>query len=75
MLEMLRQRLLGDFLQTAAIFDEDMRVLSNLSDPNDYAGPGTGYRMTPDRRAEVARSARSGRRATSRPSRSAASAA
>ncbi len=54
-LEMLRQRLLGDFLQTSAIFDEDLRVLSNLTDPNDYAGPGTGYRMSPARRAEVAR--------------------
>jgi propanediol dehydratase large subunit len=54
-LEMLRQRLLGDFLQTSAIFDEDMNVLSNLSDPNDYAGPGTGYRMSPERRAQAAR--------------------
>jgi propanediol dehydratase large subunit len=54
-LEMLRQRLLGDFLQTSAIFDEDMRVLSSLTDPNDYTGPGTGYRMSAERRAEVAR--------------------
>jgi propanediol dehydratase large subunit len=53
-LEMLRQRLYGDFLQTSAIFDEEMRVLSALTDPNDYAGPGTGYRMAPERRAEVA---------------------
>jgi propanediol dehydratase large subunit len=29
-------------------------VLSNLTDPNDYAGPGTGYRMSPGRREEVA---------------------
>ena len=53
--EMLRQRLLGDFLQTSAIFDEDLNVLSNLTDPNDYAGPGSGYRMAPQRRDEVAR--------------------
>lgn len=53
-LEMLRQRLLGDFLQTSAIFDEEMRVLSGLTDPNDYAGPGSGYRLSPERRAEVA---------------------
>ena len=53
-LEMLRQRLYGDFLQTSAIFDEDMRVLSNLTDPNDYSGPGSGYRMSAERRAEVA---------------------
>jgi propanediol dehydratase large subunit len=54
-LEMTRQRLLGDVLQTSAILDEDLRVLSALTDPNDYAGPGTGYRMSPERRAQVAR--------------------
>jgi propanediol dehydratase large subunit len=54
-LEMIRQRLLGDVLQTAAILDEDLNVLSSLTDPNDYAGPGTGYRMSPQRRSEVAR--------------------
>ncbi len=53
--EMLRQRLLGDFLQTSAIFDEDLNVLSNLTDPNDYTGPGSGYRMAPERRDEIAR--------------------
>jgi propanediol dehydratase large subunit len=54
LLGMLRARLDGDYLQTAAIFDTDMRVLSALTDPNDYAGPGTGYRMSDERRAEVA---------------------
>jgi propanediol dehydratase large subunit len=54
-LEMIRQRLLGDVLQTSAILDEDLNVLSSLTDPNDYAGPGTGYRMSPERRGEVAR--------------------
>jgi propanediol dehydratase large subunit len=54
-LEMIRQRLLGDVLQTSAILDENLDVLSALSDPNDYAGPGTGYRMSPERRTEVAR--------------------
>ncbi len=54
-LEMIRQRLLGDVLQTSAILDEDLNVLSSLTDPNDYAGPGTGYRMSPKRRSEVAR--------------------
>lgn len=54
-LEMIRQRLLGDVLQTSAILNEDLHVLSSLTDPNDYAGPGTGYRMAPDRRNEVAR--------------------
>jgi propanediol dehydratase large subunit len=54
-LEMIRQRLLGDVLQTSAILDEDLRVLSSLTDPNDYAGPGSGYQMSPQRRREVAR--------------------
>jgi propanediol dehydratase large subunit len=54
-LEMVRQRLLGDVLQTSAILDEDLHVLSWLTDPNDYAGPGTGYRMSPERRDEIAR--------------------
>jgi propanediol dehydratase large subunit len=54
-LEMIRQRLLGDVLQTSAILDEDLHVLSGLSDPNDYSGPGTGYRMSRKRRDEVAR--------------------
>jgi propanediol dehydratase large subunit len=54
-LEMIRQRLLGDILQTSAILDEELNVLSSLTDPNDYAGPGTGYRMTTERRSEVAR--------------------
>src|SRR5262245_16525464 len=54
-LEMIRQRLLGDVLQTSAILDEDLNVLSSLTDPNDYAGPGTGYRMSAERRSEVAR--------------------
>ncbi len=53
-LEMIRQGLLGDVLQTSAILDEKLTVLSSLTDPNDYAGPGTGYRMSPERRKQVA---------------------
>jgi propanediol dehydratase large subunit len=52
-LAMVRQRIRGDHLQTAAIFDEDMNVLSLVTDPNDYAGPGTGYEPTPARQAEI----------------------
>lgn len=48
-----RERLRGDQLQTSAIFDEEFRVLSKLTDPNDYAGPGTGYTLTEQRRAEL----------------------
>lgn len=48
-----RERMRGDQLQTSAIFDERFRVLSKLTDPNDYAGPGTGYAPTAARRAEI----------------------
>ncbi len=50
-LAMGRARVVGDHLQTAAIFDEGMHVLSRVTDPNDYRGPGTGYQM-PKRRKE-----------------------
>jgi propanediol dehydratase large subunit len=55
LLAMLRARVEGDYLQTSAIFTEDMRVLSLVTDPNDYAGPGTGYSPTPQRQAEIDR--------------------
>ena len=45
MLSMLKQRVAGDFLQTAAIFDEQFNVISAVNDCNDYMGPGTGYRL------------------------------
>ncbi|MEZ4831767.1 MAG: propanediol/glycerol family dehydratase large subunit [Caldilineaceae bacterium] len=47
-LEMGRQRVAGDYLQPSGIFDRDFRVRSALNDVNDYAGPGTGYRLTGD---------------------------
>jgi propanediol dehydratase large subunit len=52
-LDMLKARVAGDYLQTAAIFDESMQVLSLVTDPNDYAGPGSGYEPTPVRQAEI----------------------
>ena len=48
-----RERLGGDQLQTSAIFDDQFRVLSKITDPNDYAGPGTGYVPGDARRAEI----------------------
>lgn len=48
-LEMQRQRAIGDFLQPSAIFDDEFHVLSALTDPNDYRGPGTGYRVEGER--------------------------
>ena len=50
---MTRARLAGDYLQTSAIFDENLGVLSLITDPNDYAGPGTGYDPRPERQREI----------------------
>ncbi len=44
-LEMLKQRISGDYLHTAAILDQFFHVHSSVNDPNTYAGPGTGYRL------------------------------
>jgi propanediol dehydratase large subunit len=52
-LTMLKARIAGDYLQTAAIFDESFQILSLVTDPNDYAGPGTGYVPTAARQAEI----------------------
>ncbi|MBN1937606.1 MAG: propanediol/glycerol family dehydratase large subunit [Anaerolineae bacterium] len=49
LLEMQRQRVIGDYLQTSGIFDQNFHVLSALSDPNDYQGPGSGYRVEGER--------------------------
>ena len=44
-LSMLKQRVVGDYMQTAAILDKDFHVMSGINTPNDYMGPGTGYRV------------------------------
>jgi propanediol dehydratase large subunit len=46
-------RIAGDYLQTSAVVLPGARVLSAVNDPNDYAGPGTGYRLTAERKAEI----------------------
>jgi hypothetical protein len=48
-----RQRVAGDYLQPAAIFDADFHVRSAINDRNDYTGPGTGYRPSGARWAEM----------------------
>jgi propanediol dehydratase large subunit len=52
-LEMGRQRVAGDYLQPAAVFDRAFRVQSAINDVNDYAGPGTGYRVEDGRWDEI----------------------
>jgi len=54
LLSMARQRVTGDYLQTAAII-RDGRVVSAINDPNRYNGPGTGYVMTAERWQAISR--------------------
>lgn len=54
-LSMLEQRVIGDYMQTAAILDSDFHVLSGVNTPNDYTGPGTGYRLEGRRWEEIKR--------------------
>jgi propanediol dehydratase large subunit len=44
-LGMQRQRIAADYLQTSAIIAPDGSVEAAVNDPNDYLGPGTGYRL------------------------------
>lgn len=52
-LNMLKQRVTGDYLQTSAILNTDFDVISAVNDKNDYKGPGTGYRISPERWEEI----------------------
>ena len=51
-LSMLKQRVVGDYMQTAAILDREFHVLSGINTPNDYMGPepDTGYRENAGKR-------------------------
>ncbi len=42
-IDMQRQRVSADYLQTSAVIDAEGVVHSAVSDPNLYRGPGTGY--------------------------------
>lgn len=50
---LLKQRVAGDYLHTAAIFDENFHVISAVNNPNDYAGPKTGYQISEERWNEI----------------------
>jgi glycerol dehydratase large subunit len=52
-LNMLKQRVVGDYMQTSAVLDENYRVLSAINTPNTYMGPGTGYRLDGARWEEI----------------------
>jgi len=52
-LNLLKQRVSGDYLHTSAILDRDFNVISAVNDKNDYQGPGTGYRISKERWEEI----------------------
>jgi propanediol dehydratase large subunit len=48
-LDMQRQRVSADYLQTSAVIAADGTVRSAVNSPNIYLGPGTGYRLEGER--------------------------
>ena len=57
-LSMLKQRVVGDYMQTAAILDKDFHVLSGINTPNVLYGtwkPDTGYRESAGKRSRRSR--------------------
>ena len=48
-LTMLKGKVSGDYLHTSALFDRQLQVVSAVNDANDYAGPGSGYRLEGER--------------------------
>jgi propanediol dehydratase large subunit len=46
-------RVSGDYLQTSAVVLPGPRVVSAINDANDYAGPGSGYRLEGKRLEEI----------------------
>ncbi len=52
LLKLVRLRISGDYLQTSAVI-RNGKIVSAVNDPNDYQGPGTGYRLSEARREEI----------------------
>ena len=52
LLHVVKLRLSGDYLQTSAMI-RNGRIVSAVNDPNDYLGPGSGYRVSEQRRREL----------------------
>ena len=52
LLNVVKLRVSGDYLQTSAMV-RGGRVVSAVNDPNDYLGPGSGYRVSEARRLEL----------------------
>jgi len=52
LLNVVKLWLSGDYLQTSAMI-RNGRIVSAVNDPNDYLGPGSGYRVSEERRLEL----------------------
>ncbi len=52
LLNVVKLRVSGDYLQTSAMV-RNGKVVSAVNDPNDYLGPGSGYRVSEVRRQEL----------------------
>jgi propanediol dehydratase large subunit len=52
LLNVVKLRVSGDYLQTSAMV-RNGKVVSAVNDPNDYLGPGSGYRVSEARRLEL----------------------
>ena len=52
LLNVVKLRVSGDYLQTSAMIRKG-RIVSAVNDPNNYAGPGSGYRVSAERRREM----------------------
>ncbi len=52
LLNVVKLRISGDYLQTSAMI-RDGRIVSAINDPNDYLGPGSGYRVSEERRQQL----------------------
>lgn len=48
-LGILKQRVTGDYLHAASVFDTEFKIKNAITDANDYMGPGTGYRISDER--------------------------
>lgn len=52
LLNVVKLRISGDYLQTSAVV-RGGRIESAVNHPNDYTGPGSGYRLSGERRKEL----------------------
>jgi propanediol dehydratase large subunit len=52
LLNVVKLRVTGDYLQTSAIV-RNGHIISAVNDPNEYLGPGTGYRLSRERREQL----------------------